>query len=146
MGQKCAQGNSNGQIVAFFDAAISPAPSGATNIANITDAEWRDSLINPGKYQVVNSVFARAPGRTQAGLDAEAWLAYQGRARAALADSDTTMHRIAEGVAVGSTSRTVADVTAFVQWRQALRTILSQPQPDTIPSSLPVKPSYPAGT
>lgn len=77
---------------------------------------------------------------------AQKWAAYQAQAHAALAESDTTMHRIAEGVVAGSTSWTAIDVTAFVQWRRSLRAILSQPQPDAIPSSLPAKPPYPAGT
>lgn len=77
---------------------------------------------------------------------ADEWAAYRANALAALADTDTTMHRIVEGVALGSTSWTAADVVAFVQYRQSLRAILSEAQPSTIPASLPTKPAYPAGT
>lgn len=77
---------------------------------------------------------------------AQLWAEYQGQAQAALSVSDTTMHRIGEAVALGKTSWTTADVVAFVQWRQALRAILSQAQPATIPTALPAKPAYPVGT
>jgi len=81
-----------------------------------------------------------------AAANARAWEAYQAQACAALADSDLTMHRLTEAVSIGATTLTAADVVAFVQWRIALRAILSQAQPATIPSSLPAKPAYPAGT
>lgn len=77
---------------------------------------------------------------------AQLWAAYQGQAQAALSISDTTMHRIGEAVALGRTTWTAADVVAFMQWRQSLRAILSQAQPATIPTALPTKPAYPAGT
>lgn len=84
--------------------------------------------------------------RPTAQLSAQQWAAYQAQARATLAASDTTMHRVGEGVALGRTAWTAADVVAFVQWRQALRSILSQAQPSAIPASLPAQPAYPAGT
>ncbi|MDA8092360.1 MAG: hypothetical protein M0T84_00345 [Betaproteobacteria bacterium] len=77
---------------------------------------------------------------------AQQWAAYQAEARAALSDSDTTMHRIAEGVALGTTSWTAADVVQWANFRRSLRAILSQAQPTTIPTALPPKPPYPVGT
>jgi hypothetical protein len=63
-------------------------------------------------------------------------------AQAALDASDTTMHRIAEGVSLGSTSWTGTDVVAWVTYRRALRALLSS----TSAGTLPTKPAYPAGT
>lgn len=77
---------------------------------------------------------------------AQQWTDYQQQAKSALDATDTTMHRIAEGVALGLTSWTAADVAAWVNYRKALRAILSETQPSTIPTSLPTKPAYPAGT
>ncbi len=77
---------------------------------------------------------------------AQQWMAYQGQARAALSASDTTMHRIAEAVALGATTWTTANVVAFASWRKALRAILTQTQPATIPTALPAMPPYPSGT
>lgn len=143
---KSAQGDATGRIVAYFDSAFSPVPSGAANVANISEVQWRDSVANPGKYQVVDNVFGLALAPTAAQLNAQGWAARQAQARAALADSDITMHRISEAVALGNTAWTAPDVVTFMQWRRQLRAILSQAQPSTIPSALPTKPAYPAGT
>ncbi len=61
-------------------------------------------------------------------------------ARQALTASDLTMDRIAEGVSLGLTTWTTADVIAFVQYRRSLRTAA------TTGVALPERPSYPAGT
>jgi hypothetical protein len=61
-----------------------------------------------------------------------------------LDDSDTTMHRVAEAVALGLNTWTGADVVAWVSWRRALRAIISGS--DTTSTSIPTKPAYPAGT
>lgn len=95
--------------------------------------------INAGCTDVTGSW---PPAKTKA----ELWVEYQDLAKVALSESDVTMMRIGEGVSMGTTSWTAADVVAFVQWRKSLRTILSQTQPATIPTSLPTKPTYPAGT
>lgn len=58
--------------------------------------------------------------------------------------SDTTMHRIAEGVSLGTTSWTATDVVAWVVYRRALRALVSGT--DTSSTSIPAKPAYPAGT
>jgi len=76
---------------------------------------------------------------------AERWATYQNDAKAALAESDKTVARISEAVALGNTTLTTPDVVAFMQMRADLRAILSQKQPSTIPTTLPTAP-YPAGT
>lgn len=78
--------------------------------------------------------------------DAERWIDYQTAARAALVKTDVTMARIAEAVALGDTTWGAIDVVAFLQHRRDLRAILSQPQPEIIPTELPAHPGYPAGT
>ncbi len=77
---------------------------------------------------------------------AQQWSAYQAKAKAELTESDTSMLRIYEAVILGNTTMEAADVVAFVKWRQALRAILSENQPDTIPTDLPARPAYPTGT
>lgn len=61
-----------------------------------------------------------------------------------LDQSDTTMHRIVEAVSLGLTSWNSADVVAWVEWRRALRAIVSGS--DTTSTSIPSRPAYPAGT
>jgi|GEM_PF-1959440 len=78
--------------------------------------------------------------------DAHLWAAYQQQVREALQKTSVTMERIAEAVATGATIISAPDVVAFSDYRKALRAILSQPQPEIIPTDLPVHPGYPAGT
>jgi hypothetical protein len=61
-----------------------------------------------------------------------------------LDDSDTTMHRVTEAVSLGLNSWTGTDVVAWVNWRRALRAIISGT--DTTSTSIPAKPAYPSGT
>jgi len=61
-----------------------------------------------------------------------------------LDDSDTTMHRIGEAVALGLNSWTGTDVVAWVNYRRALRAILDGT--DTSSTSIPSRPAYPSGT
>lgn len=65
----------------------------------------------------------------------------QSQARLLLDASDTTINRIAEAVALGLTTWTTADVVVFVNYRRALRAVLSGAS-----NSVPIKPPYPAGT
>ncbi len=67
---------------------------------------------------------------------------FTGSVQAALDASDTTLHRIAEGVVLGSTSWTAADVVAWVNYRRALRALLAS----AAPGALPARPAFPAGT
>ncbi len=145
MGQKYAQGDAKGNITAYFDDSINSAAQIGTAI-QLTDAQWQDSAANPGKYIIGAGAFMLAPPPTTVQLNAQAWAAYQARAKAALESSDTTMHRVTEAVVLAKTTLTAADVAAFVQWRASLRAILSQTQPATVPTSLPTKPAYPSGT
>ena len=124
-----AQIDSNGNVIGELHddmggaaLSLSSWPSGLTKL---TDAQ-------------VSAV--RAP------TQAQQWATYQAQVQGALAASDTTMHRIGEAVALGKTSWTAPDVVTFVQWRQAMRSILTQPIPSTIPTTWPVRPAYPAGT
>lgn len=81
-----------------------------------------------------------------AGTDAAKWSAYQESAKRALEDTSTTVERIVEAVALGKTSLTAQDVVTFMEYRAALRAILNELQPKTIPTDLPLKPTYPAST
>jgi len=77
---------------------------------------------------------------------ADAWAAFRAQAKVALETTSATMERITEGVSLGKCAFMNADVVAYMTYRQQLRAILTQVQPSTIPSSLPTKPAYPAGT
>jgi hypothetical protein len=61
-----------------------------------------------------------------------------------LDDADRTVLRVTEAVALGLNSWTSADVVAWVNYRRALRTILSEST--GTPGTLPAPPAYPAGT
>jgi hypothetical protein len=75
---------------------------------------------------------------------APTWASFQASAKAALDDSDTTMHRVTEAIALGLNTAGGADVVAFVNYRRALRAIVSAES--GTPGTLPTKPPYPAGT
>lgn len=53
MGQKIAEYNSSGAIVAYYDSIDSPAPTGVANVIEITDEQWQTCISNPG-WTVVN--------------------------------------------------------------------------------------------
>ncbi|MDE2344434.1 MAG: hypothetical protein KGL63_13790 [Betaproteobacteria bacterium] len=57
-----------------------------------------------------------------------------------------TVKRVLEGISLGTCAATNADVQAYMNYRRALRAILSQAQPATIPTALPTEPPHPAGT
>ena len=63
-------------------------------------------------------------------------------AQSALTASDETMKRIQEAVILGTTTWTTADVVAWVNYRRALRELLTS----TTVGTLPTKPAYPQGT
>lgn len=127
--------DAQGQVHGFDD-------SNPADVALMESLFFTNGVLNSDCTDVTGAWPPAPPAPTNAQL----WAEYQGQALAALADSDKTMHRIGEAVALGKTTWTATDVVAFVQWRQSLRAIQSQPQPATIPSSLPTRPAYPAGT
>lgn len=59
-------------------------------------------------------------------------------------NSDTTVHRIAEAVSLGLNSWTGADVVAWMNYRRALRAIVSGT--DTTSTSIPARVAFPSGT
>jgi|SRR5580704_1920509 hypothetical protein len=60
----------------------------------------------------------------------------------AMIEADNTMHRIQEGVSLGFTTWTTADVVTWVNYRRSLRSLMNA----TTVQVLPIKPPYPAGT
>lgn len=75
--------------------------------------------------------------------DATAVLAsFHSAVKTALADTDTTMLRIDEGVGLGLCSYSNPDVSAFIQYRRSLRALINASQV----SAMPIKPSYPVGS
>jgi hypothetical protein len=75
---------------------------------------------------------------------APTWGDFQSEARDALEATSHTMERITEAVSLGKTTLAAADVVAFMQYRVALRAIVSEKT--GTPGTLPAKPPYPAGT
>lgn len=113
--------NSQNQIITLFGGPQNPpAPTGYT-VMQDTDARYQAYLVT------------------------QQWRAFQQQAQALLTKSDQTVKRVLEGISLGTCAATNADVQAYMQYRKALRTILSQPQPSIIPA-LPVEPPYPQGT
>jgi len=84
MGQKRAAYDASGSIVAFYDDAISPAPSGATTIA-LTDVQWK-ACVSDQRYKVVGGSLV-APAVTPAPTDAELLAAAQAAQLAVLTAS-----------------------------------------------------------
>lgn len=104
--------------------------SAANGFVNITDATYLAWLAEGNSATPIASV-GRAMGvvTQQKGL---------------LDASDVTMDRITEAVALGLNSWTNTDVVAFVDYRRALRAIVSGT--DTTSTSIPSKAAYPVGT
>ncbi len=105
--------------------------------------EGTPSLINGVWTQTWNVTTATAA--EQAARTTAQWQAYQAQARQALDKTGITVDRITEGVVKGTCALTNADVVAYMNMREALRAILTQTQPATIPTSLPTAP-FPTGT
>ncbi|MBZ5673721.1 MAG: hypothetical protein LAP61_05685 [Acidobacteriia bacterium] len=104
--------------------------SAANGLVSVTDATYEAWLASGNNPTPIGSVVkAMAVVIEQKGL---------------LDDSDVTMHRIAEAVALSLNSWTGSDVVAFVDYRRALRAIVSGS--DTTSTSIPARPSYPTGT
>ena len=100
-------------------------------------------LVNGAWTQTWNVTTATAA--EQAFRTTAQWQDYQSQASQALSKSDSTMHLVIEGVVLGTCALTNADVVAYMNMRKALRVILSEAQPATIPTTLPTAP-FPAGT
>jgi hypothetical protein len=103
-----------------------------------------DPSMTQAQIDAVMAVF-NAHNPTQPNAN-DAWILYQQAALAEIQNTDVQMARIAEAVSLGLNSWNNADVQAWVNYRRALRAILTQSQPSTIPTALPTKPAYPAGT
>jgi hypothetical protein len=116
----------NGGIVRDADGAFIPKDPANTDYAAFLAWEASGNQITP----------YTAPPIT--------WAIYQSGAQTALEKTDTTMHRIAEAVALGESTYTTADVVAFVEYRRALRAIINAKT--GTPGTLPIAPAYPAGT
>lgn len=74
MGQKYAQADASGSIIALFDDAINSGTQIGT-ATKITDAQWQDILANPGKWLLVAGVLQLVPALTTAQLLAKAQIA-----------------------------------------------------------------------
>jgi hypothetical protein len=118
-----------------------PVPDPATGHRALTLTAALDRTANV--YTLANGALVVTP-ISAAALALTAWQAFQATARAALDESDTTMHRIAEAVALGLGSWTAADVVAWVTYRRALRAIVAASTGSA--GTLPAKPAWPAGT
>ncbi len=73
------------------------------------------------------------------------WSEYQAKAQYALDKTSVTIERIVEGVAAGTCDFTNADVVAFMDYRKALRAVISATTGDPA-AELPVHPGFPSGT
>ena len=82
------------------------------------------------------------PEFTQAELDAVALQSFIQSVQSAIDDTDRTMIRISQGVALGTCAFNNTDVVSFVEYIHALRALLSSTKVGT----LPTKPPYPAGS
>jgi hypothetical protein len=121
---------------------LTPIPADLTLLKPATPQDkWNGSAwaSPPGPYYAWNGSAWTLDTAAQA---AGQLAAYKANAAQALSDSDSTMHRIAEAVALGANSWTSVDVVAWVNYRRALRVAVSATQVGTLPS----RPSYPAGT
>lgn len=75
----------------------------------------------------------------------DAWVGYQAKAQAALDKTSVTIERIVEGIAAGTCAFTNPDVVAFMDYRKALRAIISATTGDP-DAAFPTHPGYPEGT
>lgn len=131
----------------FYDSDIHGSTVPVDAVA-ITPEEHTELLVGQAAGKIITADSHGAPilQDPPAPTAAQQWAAYQAKAQVTLSDSDTSMLRIYEAVILGNTTMEAADVVAFVKWRQALRAILSEKQPNILPTDLPARPAYPAGT
>jgi hypothetical protein len=92
-----------------------------------------DASLNAQQVAAIKAVYsAHDPGKADNSLEAFALLD----------KTDIVMHRVSEAVSLGLSSWTAADVVAWVNYRRALRTIVS----GAISNSIPSVPAFPQGT
>jgi len=125
----------------------SDVPAGQTSV-EVEQAAYTQLLADQAQGLVIqndgNGNPVALPWQASPALN---WKFFQGKVKALLDSSDTTMARINEAISLGLTTATAADVVAYVQWRRYLRTLVSNS--DVPPSSIPTitsAPPYPAGT
>ena len=139
MTQQVLYNAATGDIIQWQDTGAFSYPAGPAGTATlaVTAAQWAAQA----PHQTVSGtppVIITLSGPPAALLLA----AFVASVQAALDATDTTMHRIAEGISLGSTSWTATDVVAWVTYRRALRALLASTAAGTLPS----RPAYPAGT
>jgi hypothetical protein len=118
--------NAAGHLVRDEDGACIPADPANTDYANYL--AW---------VEAGNTATPYAPPEPT-------WTDFQAAAKVALAATSVTIERIHEGVSLGTTTLTAPDVVTFMQYRRALRAIVTAET--GAPGNLPVKPPYPQGT
>jgi hypothetical protein len=126
--------NSSGNVVGTGYTPDGTIPADAIACTDDQAKAWSGST-------VANGAIVAAPAPTPA----QQLTLLKRQATAELKSTDTAMLRIAEGVALGLTSWTQADVVTFVQHRRAVREILRTTTLPT-PPTLPARPAYPMGS
>lgn len=66
MGQKYAAYDAGGNITGFYDSIDSPVPVGATNVIQITQAQWQTCIGQPGQWYISSGALAQVPPPTAA--------------------------------------------------------------------------------
>ena len=123
-------------VTGWYDtgAVVYPNLPPAANLLPLTPAQWATRLTSQWAVSG-GALVSYAPPVVPVPLAKQAV--------ALLQDTDTTMHRISEAVALGLNTWTGADVVAWVDYRRALRAIANG---STTAATLPAKPAYPVGT
>jgi hypothetical protein len=124
-------------VLGWYDTGVFTYPSlpDSSDLLALTSEQWAARLT--GHWAVSNGVLvAYTPPVVPVPMPRQA--------TAALSTSDTTMHRIAEAVALGLNTWAGADVVAWITYRRALRAIANGG--DMTSTTLPTRPAYPAGT
>jgi hypothetical protein len=150
MGQKLAAFDERGNITAFYDSAVSPAPQGVS-VVEIDDTVWVD-LINAqsgGKRLVVDETGKVATLDRLPPTRAEAALAKRMERDAALHATDWLVSRHQDEQLLGDGTTLTADqFAALLRYRQSLREasgLPGWPQTD-LPSPPPFATAQPKAT
>lgn len=105
-----------------------------TTITNTVNAAWTTEIV------VAYDTYQTIPAPTTQQLQIQ----LKSLASSALAKTDIVVARIQEAISLGETTATAGDVMAFMNYRKALRAIVSGA--DITNTTLPPQPAYPAGT